>query len=206
MDQVRCTGDRRHDNGMRRTRFASLMPKTLGTKMITRYKQQILATSPLTVACVCEYKRWYDRFEGNKHITNCIHTVEDNLGEQFTRQDIISLHERNDINDITKFLAVMMWGYASDGNGRADNRGPSRVQKMTSDYEYLSNLLLQTRQSIKAGCLREAYNGFEEKDESRKKRVPMCGPNFFSKYFYFVGKSLGLQRYPLIFDDRVAGI
>lgn len=172
--------------------------------MITRYKQQILAASPLTVASVCEYGRWYDRFKGNQHITDCIHTIEDNLGGSFTRQDIISFHERNDINDITKFLSVMMWGYASDGNGRPDNRGPSRVQQMTSDHVYLSNLLVQTKQLIGAGRLREAYNEFEKKDESRKKKVPMCGPNFFSKYFYFVGKSLGLQRYPLIFDDRVA--
>ena len=35
--------------------------------------------------------------------------------------------------------------------------------------------------------------------------LPRCGPNFFTKHFYFLGKALGQHRYPLIFDDRVAG-
>jgi hypothetical protein len=178
-------------------------------EMITKYKSQILTESPLTVECVCEYKRWYDRFTENKelnqHIRSFIKTIEDNLGERFTRKDVISFHKRDDINDITKFLSVMMWGYASDVNSRPDNRGPSRVQKMlTSGHIYVSNLLVKTKELVKADRLIEAYNEFEKKNESGKKKVPMCGPNFFSKYFYFVGKSLDLKKYPLIFDDRVA--
>jgi hypothetical protein len=31
-----------------------------------------------------------------------------------------------------------------------------------------------------------------------------CRVNFFSKYLYFLGRSLNMTRYPLIFDARVA--
>jgi hypothetical protein len=36
------------------------------------------------------------------------------------------------------------------------------------------------------------------------KTLDRCGPNFFTKHFYFLGKALRLDPYPLIFDDRVA--
>jgi len=36
------------------------------------------------------------------------------------------------------------------------------------------------------------------------KRVKKCGVSFMTKYFYFIGKALNLDQYPLIFDDRVA--
>ena len=92
----------------------------------------------------------------------------------------------------------MMWGYSSDGIGRPDNRGPSRVQEMTADITKLSKILTQTKKLIREGHLENAYQYF------RSKKVPKCGPSFFSKYFYFVGRSLEVYNYPLIFDKRVA--
>ena len=167
--------------------------------MITKYKQQILALSPLNEKCVCKYDRWYEQ-SGNSQstINRYIKIIEKRFGEQFTRKDIISFYRCNNIDDITKFLSVMMWGYSSDGIGKPDNRGPSRVQKMIKDIDKLSKILTQTKELIREGRLKEAYKCFHPT------KIPKCGPSFFSKYFYFVGRSLRVDNYPLIFDNRVA--
>ena len=167
--------------------------------MITKYKQQILALSPLNSECVCKYDSWHKQFgENQSTINHHIKIIEKQLGERFTRKDIISFHRCDNIDDITKFLSVMMWGYSSDGIGRPDNRGPSRVQEMTKDIAKLSKILTQTKELIREGHLKEAYKCFHPT------KVPKCGPSFFSKYFYFVGRSLKVDNYPLIFDNRVA--
>ncbi len=167
--------------------------------MITKYKQQILESLPLNSECVCKYDRWYERFGNNQSTINRhIKIIEKQLGERFTRKDIISFYRCDNIDDITKFLSVMMWGYSSDGIGKPDNRGPSRVQKMTADIAKLSKILTQTKELIREGHLKEAYKCFHSA------KVSECGPSFFSKYFYFVGRSLKVDNYPLIFDNRVA--
>ena len=39
-----------------------------------------------------------------------------------------------------------------------------------------------------------------------KRELDGCGPNFFTKHFYFLGRALNEEQLrPLIFDDRVAG-
>ncbi len=44
----------------------------------------------------------------------------------------------------------------------------------------------------------------KESYKSLNKNIERCGPNFFTKHFYFLGKSLDIENYPVIFDNRVA--
>lgn len=162
--------------------------------MIERYRELILTKTPLVNKCICQYKPWYKQFEKNKEVTCRIKTIEKAFGHKMTRKSIITFLSKN-ADAISNFLAVMMWGHESDLNGRRDARGPWKVAQMTSDLASLGPLLDQTKERIKNGDVKEAYRCF---------KVARCGPNFFSKYFYFIGKSLNIARYPLIFDNRVA--
>jgi hypothetical protein len=96
---------------------------------------------------------------------------------------------------MTAFLMVMLWGYGADEGGKSDARGRWRVAQMTKDCGKLRETLCKARDWICQNKIEKAYNEF---------RIPWCGPNFFTKYFYFIGKSLDQQKYPLIYDDRVA--
>lgn len=163
--------------------------------MIEKYKQEIMAIDPLTRGCPCNYPPWDDRFQRNVEVTRCIQVVKRTFPHTMTRRAIIEFFQKEGRDaDLARFLAVMIWGYGADGGRRADNRGPSRVERMTSKLEHLREVLHETKRRIKKGDLGEAYKCFG---------VPWCGPSFRSKYFYFVGKSLGMKRYPLIFDNRV---
>lgn len=162
--------------------------------MIKRYRELILNKKPLVNKCICQYKPWYEQFEKNKEVTCRIKTIEKVFKHKMTRKSIINFFRKN-ADAINNFLAVMMWGHESDANGRRDGRGPWKVAKMTSNLASLGSLLDQTNKRIKNGDVKEAYRHF---------KVAWCGANFFTKYFYFKGKSLNIARYPLIFDNRVA--
>jgi hypothetical protein len=164
--------------------------------MIEKYIPHILSTDPLTRECACNYGSCDRRFRQNDEIRSRIQIIRRAFPDTMTRQNIIEFFRRAGRDaDITKFLVAMIWGYGSDEGGRADNRGPWRVEQMTSNLEHLREVLHEAGRRIASGDLEGAYRCFT---------VGRCGPSFRSKYFYFVGKSLAMERYPLIFDNRVA--
>lgn len=164
--------------------------------MIEEYSQEILAIDPMTPECLCNYPPWDRQFRQNSEVHRCIEVVKRAFPRVMTRRSIIEFFRRKGRDaELAKFLAVMIWGYGADEEGRADNRGPWRVEQMTSKLRHLREVLCEAKRKISDGDLGGAYKCFG---------VQQCGTSFRSKYFYFVGKSLGIKRYPLIFDNRVA--
>lgn len=139
---------------------------------------------------------WANHFRQNEYITNQLGVVLASLGDGFTRSDLVGFYQRADVGIDTKFIAAMIWGHGAPEGGRRDGRGPWKLEQMFGNPAIAQGALnaanINNDEDITA-----AYNLLNE-------NLPRCGPNFFTKHFYFLGKALGQQRYPLIFDDRVA--
>jgi hypothetical protein len=143
----------------------------------------------------CDYTKWRKQFKNSKVLKKRLSVIEDNLGSDFCREDLASFYRsRNDIE--TKFLATMIWGHEAPPGGRRDNRGPWKVLQMFKSLNRNRNLLSSI--SINSDSkLTDAYRLMD-------KNINRCGPSFFTKHFYFLGRSRNHSRYPLIFDNRVA--
>ncbi len=109
---------------------------------------------------------------------------------------MVRLYQSEKLDALDKFLASMIWGHESGEGGRRDGRGPWKVRQMISDEtdarQVLASLDVSSRSAIAASY--SALTGAFKR----------CGPNFFTKHMYFVGKALALKHYPVIFDNRVA--
>jgi hypothetical protein len=67
---------------------------------------------------------------------------------------------------------------------------------MLSDFEGALAILENAKRYLVSGNIELAHSSF--------KNMQRCRVNFFSKYLYFLGRSMGIKHYPLIFDARVA--
>ena len=86
------------------------------------------------------------------------------------------------------FLVCMIWGYNRDPNGLPN------TERALSDPR-AEEVLKRTASRISNGEIREAYDGF---------RLARCGPAFFTKFFYFVGKEWQIRPLPLVLDRHIA--
>lgn len=143
----------------------------------------------------CAYEHWQKTFPTGTYLAPHIEIIKKALGNDFTRSEVVEFYKR-DVNVVTKFIAAMIWGHEAPAGSRRDSRGPWKLSMMFAkpqDAEKaIQSVSLQTNQEIT-----QAY-------ERLNKALDRCGPNFFTKHFYFLGKSQGINPYPLIFDDRVA--
>ena len=149
----------------------------------------------------CDFDRWYKVMPLHTEEGSKLRQVEESLGEKFNRRKVLQFFQ-GDAHDHTKFLASMIWGYEAPEGSSASERGPRRVPKMMK--------------SLGTGGKSDPLTGICVSDEedirkyyARHKSIKECGPNFFTKYLYFLGKSADERRpkrkyYPLIYDDRVA--
>ncbi len=166
--------------------------------MFAKYKKQILEIAPMEQRCVWQYEPWLTYYQENEEMKRIIENIKKRVGKNITRQDIINYFKCENADEISKFILVMIWGHESDELGKRDGRGPWKVAEMTSNLKI--EFLKEAITLICQGDTKKAYKLFMWP----RSKLPRCGPNFFSKYFYFIGKSRGIQKYPLIFDDRVA--
>jgi hypothetical protein len=90
----------------------------------------------------------------------------------------------------------MVWGHGFSEHGRADNRGPWKVSQMLSNFDNTIVVLENAKNHLLLNNIQSAHSSFDS--------MQRCRVNFFSKYLYFLGRSLNMTRYPLIFDARVA--
>lgn len=143
------------------------------------------------------YEHWRGHFEGNAYLRRRLADIREVLGDTFTRSDLVRLYQRPDFGMETRFIAAMIWGHEAPAGSRRDSRGPWKLEQMFARpdeaVEAISGVSINSQAEIAA-----AYRSLDN-------ALPRCGPNFFTKHFYFLGKALGQHRYPLIFDDRVAG-
>jgi hypothetical protein len=144
---------------------------------------------------VCAYEYWQETFPADTYLAPHIKIIKEALGNDFTRSEVVEFYKR-DVNVVTKFIAAMIWGHEAPAGSRRDSRGPWKLSMMFAkpqDAEKaIQSVSLQTKQEIT-----QAYRRLNDE-------LHRCGPNFFTKHFYFLGKSQGINPYPLIFDDRVA--
>jgi hypothetical protein len=144
----------------------------------------------------CAYRYWRERFSANSYLLSRVMTVERELGPDFTRSELVRFYRKAEVPPETKFVAAMIWGNEAPDGSRRDARGPWKLSRMFADTG-MAEQAIRSVSILSRADIVKSYN-------SLNKSLHRCGPNFFTKHFYFLGKASGLAAYPLIFDDRVA--
>lgn len=144
----------------------------------------------------CVYKYWIDEFPEGTYLAPHLACISGSLGSDFTRSELVDFYRLPDVQMETKFLAAMIWGHEAPTGSRRDSRGPWKLSKMFANSRTAQEAIRSVSVDTPEGITR-AYKLLD-------KTLDRCGPNFFTKHFYFAGKAKGLTPYPLIFDDRVA--
>lgn len=177
-----------YQNGIQEARIGMLIPNDqIETVRALNIDQQNIAIN---------YTIWETRFPSNTDIGSSILVIKEALGTSVIRSALVNFYQRNDIKTETKFIAAMMWGYGAPPGGRSDSRGPWRVSKMFSRFT-------DAQDAIRAVVLNTCAD-IARSYQKLNNTLERCGPNFFTKHFYFLGKAQGLDPYPLIYDNRVA--
>lgn len=121
-------------------------------------------------------------------------------GNSITRKDIFERSPPDptrfvpctgeDVNRwIRFFILVMIWGY-----GKADRRGPWRVNQMILTPNFLK-IICQARE--------ECFYGLYPKAFKTLLAIKQLGPAYASKLLYFYCRNFSGAVKPLIFDSRV---
>ncbi len=142
------------------------------------------------------YPHWERHLVTDSVMIDRLNVIRDKVGNSVTRQEIVNFYADSSVTLEAKFMLAMIWGHEATEGGRRDGRGPWKLMQMfknrTTTDALIQSVDLSTDESLMA-----SYRDLDA-------NVDRCGPNFFTKHFYFLGKALGLTNYPLIFDDRVA--
>jgi len=144
----------------------------------------------------CAYEYWENEFPKKTFVGESVMKIKQELGTTFNRSKLIDFFRKNENDAKTKFVAAMIWGHEASLGGRRDSRGPWKVSQMFSDPKEAERAIRNVRLESPA----EISTSYK----LLSKQLDRCGPNFFTKYFYFLGKASNPNSYPLIFDDRVA--
>ncbi len=146
-----------------------------------------------------EYAYWETHFEEHQkdHLIAQVQVIRVHLGPAVRRRDLVDFYKIPTISAATKFIATMMWGFEAPAAGRRAGYGPHRVSEMFTD-PHGAGLAISGVRIANDGEIANSYN-------SLNRALKKCGPNFFTKHFYFLGKAMyGEANRLLIFDDRVA--
>lgn len=169
--------------------------------MIKPYLKEIENLDFLTSKSNFHIKNWQDSKDLNYSIKLLLENIFSQFEDGISRQNIIdSLKLTDDPNFLIKgFLMTMIWGHGyskKDKNSKSDNRGPWKVSKMLLDFPNKILSLKKIFDYLNQSQLRNACLEFASFER--------CKISFYSKYLYFLGKSINPLKYPLIFDARVA--
>jgi hypothetical protein len=127
-----------------------------------------------------------------------------NMPNGISRQDVIGLTDPNPTVLRRRIaVAALMWGYGVNGL-RWGN-------KLVAAHSTMLDPLLN---QVLAGCeadllnnnVKAAYRHFVKagRDHQEDPLYAEVGSAFFSKILYFLGKNLGMEKYPLILDTKVS--
>lgn len=144
----------------------------------------------------CSYAHWEIEFPQGTYLAAHLAEIKGALGPDWTRSGLVDYYRREDVAAETKFIAAMIWGHEAPTGSRRDSRGPWKLSKMFVDASAAQAVI----RSVKVETAAEITSAYK----LLNKTLDRCGPNFFTKHFYFTGKAQGLKQYPLIFDNRVA--
>lgn len=145
---------------------------------------------------VCAFEYWESDFPQNSYLGQHVAVVKNAFASGITRSELVNFYRDTNISSVTKFIAAMVWGHEAAQGGRRDSRGPWKLSQMFSNPK-------DSEAAIKLVALNDNLS-ITKAYKLLNNTLTRCGPNFFTKHFYFLGKAQGLNPYPLIFDDRVA--
>jgi hypothetical protein len=160
------------------------------------YLKTIKNLNPLSQRLNFNPTHWRNFNYNNPNITNDIKFICDSYQNGISREDIISFLGQENSSLLRGFLLTMVWGHGFSEHGRADNRGPWKVSQMLNNLDNTLIILENAKSHLILDNITLAHSSFES--------MQRCRVNFFSKFLYFLGRSLHMERYPLIFDARVA--
>lgn len=163
---------------------------------LTLYEETIKNLDPMGQRLYFHPNHWQNFNYPNKHLKKEMEFIADRFQNGITRGDIISLLRENEEALLRGFLLTMIWGHGYPESGKADNRGPWKVSQMLNHHNESIELLESVRNYLVKNDVKSAHLAF--------KKMERCRVNFFSKYLYFLGRSLNIEQYPLIFDARVS--
>ncbi len=163
---------------------------------IQPYLNDIIPLLPLNQSLTYTTKKWLIYNYTNPNVLPRLQFIIANYPNSISRNDIINYLRSPNMDLLTGFLMSMIWGHGAGPHGKMDNRGPFKVNEMTSDMANTNLILANCYAALQRNDILTAFNSFKPMSRIRV--------NFFSKFLYFLGRSLNLERYPLIFDARVA--
>jgi len=160
------------------------------------YSNEIRNLNPLEQRLFYRHNHWLEFDFKNQHVHYCINYITENYPNGITRNNIIDYLKVDNSSLLIGFLLTMIWGHGFSMHGRADNRGPWKVNKMLANFDNSIEILENSKKHLLKNDLISAHLEFNDMER--------CRVNFFSKYLYFLGRALEMKNYPLIFDARVA--
>lgn len=160
------------------------------------YYPSIRAVNVDRVRTIISYPHWEKHLVADAVMMKRLKVIRDEVGESVTRQEIVNFYADANVTIEAKFMLAMIWGHEATEGGRRDARGPWKLMQMFKN-RMMTDVLIQSVNISTDESLMASYRKLDAK-------IDYCGPNFFTKHFYFLGKALGLRNYPLIFDNRVA--
>lgn len=163
---------------------------------ILTHLNEIKRLQPMNQRLFYNIEHWKNYDFENEAIQNDIDLITQNFKNGISRQEIIDFLSNDKISLRLGFILVMIWGHGFSENGRADNRGPWKVKKMFENFSNSEIILDNSSKRLKANDIIGAHKSFNGMNR--------CRVNFFSKFLYFLGRAKDMERYPLIFDARVA--
>jgi len=164
--------------------------------ILAEHYTSIRAVDVNRVRTKISYPHWEIHLGADPVMIDRLKVIRDKVGESVTRQEIVNFYANSDVPLETKFMLAMIWGHEATEGGRRDGRGPWKLMQMFKDRT-VTDAVIQSVDLSTDDSLMASYRKLDA-------NVHRCGPYFFTKHFYFLGKALGLKNYPLIFDDRVA--
>jgi len=164
--------------------------------LFAEYYPSIRAVDVDRVRTQISYPHWERHLVADSIMTDRLNLIRGQVGNSVTRREIVNFYADPRVPIEAKFMLAMIWGHEATEGGRRDGRGPWKLMQMFKTRMTTDALI----QSVDLWTDEKLMASYRELDVN----VDRCGPNFFTKHFYFLGKALGLKKYPLIFDDRVA--
>jgi hypothetical protein len=156
---------------------------------LAQFADQLRADNPLTQAIPYKADRWRTGLDTCAHLEPTLEACA--TPGVVTRADLATISRAvvaGDAQPEWLFVATMIWGFGTVGYG------PYRTRIMLDNLGVRPHLV-EVVALLTAGQLAEAYKHF---------RVKMCGPAFFTKFFYAVGLGAELELLPLVLDSQVA--
>lgn len=153
---------------------------------LDKYIKQLNQLDPMSSGFMYNAHTW------NKLSVTHTSLIEDYEDKKITRADVVNAYAayyKEGTNVLRPFLLTMVWGFADTGYGT------HRTNNYISNPENIT-LIQQGIDAVKKNDLKTAFKTL--------KQVKGLGVSYITKILYFASKGVGLKKYALIYDFRVA--